>query len=125
MQALAPVAVGTSEASSSTDPACLQVDQREELLAEIRRWRAIMDMGDQPIASHAHADSGTQTDVWLAIQLHHLLNVEAAAGMGSLAENDTQDIGCQAGPPLIETIEELEQQLNLLRMAGHDCDAKK
>ncbi|OLQ11881.1 hypothetical protein AK812_SmicGene4220 [Symbiodinium microadriaticum] len=125
VQALAPVAVGTSEASSSTDPACLQVDQREELLAEIRRWRAIMDMGDQPIASHAHADSGTQTDVWLAIQLHHLLNVEAAAGMGSLAENDTQDIGCQAGPPLIETIEELEQQLNLLRMAGHDCDAKK
>ena len=50
------------------------------------------------------ADMDTQTDSSLAM---------------------TQDVGCQVGDPLILSIEELEQQMKLLRMAGHDYDTKE
>ena len=41
MQALGLVEVGTSEASSSTQP-CFAMDERQELVAEIRRWRILL-----------------------------------------------------------------------------------
>ena len=102
VQSLGPVPVGTSEASSSTEPAPLHLDDRQELLADIRRWRMLLEIENheepvQPMASQADIGTQTNTSGAMQLQLQHLLNVEALAGMGSLAWNDTQDVGCQVG----------------------------